>query len=68
MDKTCSQAPENQKSVDRSQHKPGLTVLSVLGQARIEVSDGENSISLDISRKGVERLIDELQTVLEMAD
>ena len=53
------------KAEDRT---PKLTVISVLGQSQIEASDGEVKVCLNVTRQGVELLIEELQTVLEMAD
>jgi hypothetical protein len=32
------------------------------------MTDGVDIVSLDLTRKGVEQLIEEFQTVLEMAD
>ena len=48
--------------------KPSIKVQSVFGQSRIEMTDGVNVVSLDVTRKGVEQLIEEFETVLEMAD
>lgn len=48
--------------------KPSIRVQSVFGQSRIEMTDGVNIVSLDVGRKGVEKLIEEFQTVLEMAE
>jgi hypothetical protein len=39
-----------------------------LGESRIEVSDGVNAIALGLTKNGIEALIGELQTVLDMAD
>lgn len=47
---------------------PSITVMSVFGQARIEVSDGENSIALNITKEGVKALIGELEMVLSHAE
>lgn len=46
--------------------KPFITVTTVLGDSRIEVSDGVNSIKLGLTRNGIESLIGELQTILDM--
>ena len=50
------------------QKKPSLKVSSVFGQSEIEASDGTNTVTLKLTKRGVSRLIDELQTVLEIAD
>jgi hypothetical protein len=42
--------------------------LMRLGESRIEVSDGVNAIALGLTKNGIEALIGELQTVLDMAD
>jgi hypothetical protein len=48
--------------------KPGLQVTSVFGHSEITVTDGENVVCLQITKPGIQQLIDELQAVLEMAD
>lgn len=48
--------------------KPSIKVQSVFGQSRIEMTDGVDVVSLDVTRKGVEQLIEELEAVLGMAD
>jgi hypothetical protein len=48
--------------------KPSIKVQSVFGQSRIVMTDGVDIVSLDLTRKGVEQLIEEFQTVLQMAD
>lgn len=48
--------------------KPSIKVQSCFGQSRIEMTDGVDVVSLDVTRKGVEQLIDEFQTILDMAD
>ncbi len=48
--------------------KPSIKVTSVFGESRIEVSDGVNAIALGLTKNGIEALIGELQTVLDMAD
>jgi hypothetical protein len=48
--------------------KPSIKVQSVFGQLRIEMTDGVDVVSLDVTRKGIERLLDEFNTVLGMAD
>lgn len=48
--------------------KPSLTIKSVFGQCELTVSDGNNSISLMVSVMGIKQLIDELETVLELAE
>lgn len=48
--------------------KPSIKVQSVFGQSRIEITDGVDVVSLDVTRKGIEQLIEEFSTVLEMAD
>lgn len=48
--------------------KPSIKVQSVFGQSRIEMTDGVDVVSLDVTRKGVEQLIEEFETVLDMAD
>ena len=48
--------------------KPAIKVQSVLGQSRIEMTDGANIVSLDVTRKGVEQLIEEFKNVLDLAD
>ena len=47
--------------------KPYIEIASVFGVPKLEVSDGVNTVTLDITRKGVQLLIDELKTVLESA-
>lgn len=47
--------------------KPSITVTSVFGDTRIEVSDGVNSIALGLTSQGIESLITELQIVLDMS-
>ena len=48
--------------------KPYIQVTSVLGDSFIEVSDGTHAIKLGLKRAGVEQLVDELLTILDMAD
>lgn len=48
--------------------RPSIKVQSVFGQSRIEMTDGVDVVSLDVTRKGVEQLIEEFETVLDMAD
>ena len=48
--------------------KPSLTVASAFGESRIEISDGTQFVQLGITKDGIKQLIEELQTVLEMAD
>ena len=48
--------------------KPGLQVTSVFGHSELTVTDGENVVCLQITKPGIQQLIDELQTVLDMAD
>lgn len=48
--------------------KPGIKVTSVMGVSVIEMQDGNSVVSLALKRKGLERLIMELEYVLEMAE
>ncbi|MGB7324490.1 MAG: hypothetical protein WBD31_06435 [Rubripirellula sp.] len=52
----------------RDDAKPYIKVTSVFGQSEIEVSDGRHAITLQVTADGIADLIDELQTVLSMAD
>jgi len=52
----------------RSNGKPGLKVESVLGQSRLEVTDGVHTVKVDISAEGIRLLIKELQAVWMMAE
>ena len=56
------------KTDESEKPKAGIKVLSVFGQSRIEITDGVNAIAVDLTRNGVESLLQELQTVLDMAD
>jgi hypothetical protein len=47
---------------------PSIEVLSVFGRARIKITDGLSMVTLDVSPEGVKRLIQEFETVLNMAD
>ncbi len=65
----CKQCgSQDTRRVKEEGPKPGLTVTSVFGESRIAITDGMNRIELSLTRRGVESLIDELQTVLELAD
>lgn len=48
--------------------KPSITVQSVFGQSRIEMTDGVNVVTLDVTREGVRRLIGELTKVVRAVD
>lgn len=53
---------------DSDKGKPSLTVASAFGESRIEISDGTQFVQLGITKDGIKQLIEELQTVLEMAN
>lgn len=48
--------------------KPSIKTISLLGESFIEVSDGVNTVKLQVSKEGIDQLIGELQTVHSMAD
>ena len=48
--------------------KPSISVFSVLGESHLIVTDGVNTVKLQLTKTGVEDLINELQTVYDMAE
>lgn len=59
--KKPSEFPE---SLDQS-HRGSIEIVSVMGRARITIRDAKHSISIDVGREGLTRLVAELQAVLE---
>lgn len=59
---------QDTRRIEGGKPKAGIKVMSVFGQSRIEITDGVNKIAVDLTRNGVESLIEELQIVLDMAD
>ncbi len=55
---------QNQGRQTKAKHQSHVS----FGESRIEVSDGVNAIALGLTKNGIEALIGELQTVLDMAD
>jgi hypothetical protein len=51
-----------------SNRSPSIKVVSAFGTSQITVSDGSHEIALSITKNGLQKLIEELQTVLELAD
>lgn len=50
----------------KTESKPGLKVQSAFGDARIEITDGNKTVSVILKKEGVEMLVDELQTILDL--
>ncbi|MCA9130603.1 MAG: hypothetical protein KDB22_26120 [Planctomycetales bacterium] len=47
--------------------KPSIEVLTVLGRTRIQMTDGADVVCLEVSQKTLRELVQEFETVLEMA-